>query len=74
MEQQALQILKYLAERGHGRLPASDIRDTLASAGFIAQPDPLIEEWILTRYGKGVLQQIKKAGTDAMLQMIKLYL
>jgi hypothetical protein len=75
MGQQALQALMFLAEKGSSRLGTDpEVIQALADNQLITMPDPLNKEWILTHYGKGILQEIKSAGTRMMVDLMEKYL
>jgi hypothetical protein len=75
MGQQALQALMFLAEKGKSRLGTdTEVIQALAENRLITMPDPLTKEWILTHYGKGILQEIKSAGTTTMVNLMEKYL
>ena len=75
MGEQALQALQYLQEKGPTTLATSiEVLELLSNKGLIIQHDPTMRRWKLTPYGKGVLLQIRKAGTEAMVEKMESYL
>lgn len=75
MSEQALQALTFLSKHGPSRLgTAINILDRLVKRGLIMRTEPSLREYSLTAYGKGVLREINRAGTEAMINRMEMYL
>lgn len=75
MSEQAFQALTYLAEHGPCRLGTDpSIIEKMSRKGLIERRDVLSKDFYITAYGKGVLREIKRAGTEAMIKRMEAYL
>ena len=75
MSEQALQALTYLAKHGPSRLGTDvAIIEKLQRKGLVDRKDLLSKIYHITAYGKGVLREIDRAGTEAMINRMEAYL